>query len=219
MNRIEIFIDGNFFYQASNFFRYQHPEKKRLNLEGIFALAKDALSTPDEPAVLTRTRIYRGRHTDPTQGENVFDDYAIRLGVEMNRFPIQNGEEKEVDVSLALDAYEAVKDNYCDAIVLLAGDVDFLPLIKRIHRLGKTTLLIGFNGTTAEGWTKTSYRLVKEVGSHIFLEEKILDPAHAATLLYQAPQRLDPDPLPLPKVPLPASPADEPPGGPEDASG
>lgn len=196
MIRTEIFIDGNFFFQASNFFRYQHPQKKRLNLEGIITLAKKNLSSSKTPAIITRIRIYRGRYPEPTSGESVFEEFATRVGIEINKFPIQNGEEKEVDVALALDAYETAKDNYCDAIVLLAGDADFLPLIKKIHKCHVKTLLIGCNATTEDSWTKTSYRLAKEVYQCILLDEKIKEPALANLLLYDTGSRSENEPAP-----------------------
>jgi uncharacterized LabA/DUF88 family protein len=189
MNRTEFFIDGNFFYQASNFFRYQHQENKRLNLEGIIELARTHLSERGNPAVITRTRIYRGRHTEPSTGETLFDDFAIRMGIELNHFPMQNGEEKEVDVALALDAYEAAKDHYCENIVLFAGDTDFLPLIKHLHKMGVQTLVIGFNNPAEEGGTKTSYRLVREASGHIFLEDEVKDREKRKKILYETPYK------------------------------
>lgn len=58
--------------------------------------------------------------------------------------------QKGVDVELAIDVLEAAHQDRYDVAVLITGDADFVPLIRRITSLGKQALIAHF---TCEPWT------------------------------------------------------------------
>ncbi|HEY3237449.1 MAG TPA: NYN domain-containing protein, partial [Polyangiaceae bacterium] len=58
--------------------------------------------------------------------------------------------QKGVDVEFAIDVLDFANSNRFDVAVLVAGDEDFVPLVRRVESLGKQILLAHF---VIEGWT------------------------------------------------------------------
>lgn len=78
---------------------------------------------------------------DDAYFERSFEDLLMRLGVSMHFSPVKTdlgtGErrEKGVDVSLALEAYSSAYEGKYDVLVLVAGDGDYVPLVRKLNGL------------------------------------------------------------------------------------
>jgi cold shock CspA family protein len=88
------------------------------------------------------------------------------------------GQEKGIDVWLALEAYELAIYKHFDILVLIAGDGDYVPLVRKLHTLGTQVMLICWdfsyhneNGDIVE--TKTSRQLFSEVFYPVQMSQRI----------------------------------------------
>jgi cold shock CspA family protein len=77
-------------------------------------------------------------------------------------------QEKGIDVWLALEAYELSIYKHFDILVLVAGDGDYVPLVRKLHTLGTQVVLLcwDFAYHNEDGYlveTKTSRHLMEEV--------------------------------------------------------
>jgi cold shock CspA family protein len=105
--------------------------------------------------------------------ENIVTHYLPLRYVENNTW-----QEKGIDVWLALEAYELAIYKRFDVLVLVAGDGDYVPLVRKLNTLGTQVMLISWdysyyneNGIMSE--TKTSRQLLEEVLYPIVMHERI----------------------------------------------
>jgi cold shock CspA family protein/uncharacterized LabA/DUF88 family protein len=180
--RIGIFYDGYYFYKISNYYKYEHEKKSRISISGLHEFIRS------EIAGLTKTDIrqcqiidahyFKGRSSakdlgEKVQSERVFEDILMRENIVSHYLPLRYNEnniaqEKGIDVWLALEAYELAIYKHFDILVLIAGDGDYVPLVRKLHTLGTQVMLICWdfsyhneNGDVVE--TKTSRQLLSEV--------------------------------------------------------
>ncbi|MCL1992412.1 MAG: NYN domain-containing protein [Spirochaetes bacterium] len=180
--RIGIFYDGYYFYKVSNYYKYEHEKKSRISIGGLHEFIRG------EIAGLTKTDIrqcqiidahyFKGRSSakelgEKVQSERVFEDILMRENIVSHYLPLRHGDnntvqEKGIDVWLALEAYELAIHKRFDVLVLVAGDGDYVPLVRKLHTLGTQVMLICWDfsyhnesGDVVE--TKTSWQLQNEV--------------------------------------------------------
>ena len=190
--RIGIFYDGYYFYKVSNYYKYEHEKKSRISISGLHDFIRS------EVASLTKTDIrqcriidahyFKGRSSarelgEKVQSERVFEDILMRENIVSHYLPLRFGEnnvfqEKGIDVWLALEAYELAIYKHFDILVLVAGDGDYVPLVRKLHTVGTQVMLICWdfsyhneNGDIVE--TKTSRQLQEEVFFPIHMYQKI----------------------------------------------
>jgi cold shock CspA family protein len=120
---------------------------------------------------------------EKVQSERVFEDILMRENIVTHYLPLRYGEnntwqEKGIDVWLALEAYELAIYKKFDILVLVAGDGDYVPLIRKLNTLGTRVMLICWdysyyneNGALAE--TRTSRQLLDEVLYPVLMSERI----------------------------------------------
>ncbi|MBH9552117.1 NYN domain-containing protein [Inhella gelatinilytica] len=159
--RIAVFYDGTYFNKVSNYYLYQHERRARLSLKGIhdFVCAEVARL---EGAHLSRCQVvdasyFRARLTAPMAqerdrlyGERMFEDMLVRADVNLYQQHVTvladgSFEERRVDVWMALEAYEAAVLKRYDVVVLLTGDGDFVPLVRKLTGLGTRVMLLGWD--------------------------------------------------------------------------
>jgi cold shock CspA family protein/uncharacterized LabA/DUF88 family protein len=180
--RIGIFYDGYYFYKVSNYYKYEHEKKARISISGLHDFIRS------EVAKLTKTDMrqcqiidahyFKGRSSakdlgEKVQSERVFEDILMRENIVSHYLPLRYGEnnvmqEKGIDVWLALEAYELAIYKHFDILVLVAGDGDYVPLVRKLHTVGTQVMLICWDfsyhnesGDVME--TKTSRQLMEEV--------------------------------------------------------
>ncbi|MDR3130896.1 MAG: NYN domain-containing protein [Treponema sp.] len=180
--RIGIFYDGYYFYKVSNYYKYEHAKKSRISINGLHEFIRNEIS------ILTKTDIrqcqiidahyFKGRSMakelgEKIQSERIFEDILMRENIVSHYLPLMYGEnntvqEKGIDVWLALEAYELAIYKHFDILVLVAGDGDYVPLVRKLHTLGTQVILICWDFTYLNengkpGETKTSRQLLDEV--------------------------------------------------------
>ncbi|MFP4691856.1 MAG: NYN domain-containing protein [Bacteroidales bacterium] len=184
LTRIGVFYDGNYFLHVSNYYNYVHSRQKRLSIAGLHAFIRQQVATKESAKMelcrITDAHYFRGRISaqDAAQRgnqlyyERVFDDILMSEGLVTHYFPIKSfhgkREEKNVDVYLALEAYDMAVCGKIDVLVLIASDGDFVPLIRKVNAMGIRVMLLcwDFDFTNDEGQkviTRTSQGLLKEV--------------------------------------------------------
>jgi cold shock CspA family protein/uncharacterized LabA/DUF88 family protein len=190
--RIGIFYDGYYFYKVSNYYKYEHARKSRISINGLHEFIRN------ETSVLTKTDIrqcqiidahyFKGRSSakelgEKIQSERIFEDILMRENIVSHYLPLMYGEnnsaqEKGIDVWLALEAYELAIYKHFDILVLVAGDGDYVPLVRKLHTLGTQVMLICWDFTFLNengkpGETKTSRQLLDEVFYSVAMHQKI----------------------------------------------
>jgi cold shock CspA family protein/uncharacterized LabA/DUF88 family protein len=190
--RIGIFYDGYYFYKVSNYYKYEHEKKARISISGLHEFIRS------EVAVMTDTDIrqcqiidahyFKGRSSakelgEKVQSERIFEDILMRENIVSHYLPLRYGEnnvaqEKGIDVWLALEAYELAIYKHFDILVLVAGDGDYVPLVRKLHTLGTQVMLICWDfayhnesGDMVE--TKTSRQLLDEVFYPVQMYQRI----------------------------------------------
>ena len=155
--KIGVFYDGNYFSHVSAYYNQAHPRRARLDLNGLHAYIRSQVAKEegcDERfCKIIDTHYFRGRlkTSDPRTNttaiirERCFDDVLIQSGVSPHYLPMGPEGEKGIDVLLSLEAYEMTLYKGYDVVVLVAGDGDFVPLLRKLHGLGARSMLLGWN--------------------------------------------------------------------------
>ena len=173
--RLGVFYDGNFFYQASNFYKYAHARRARVSISGFhrFLLARVARHEGVEPSrcKIVEAHFFRGRFSaadaevkQALYPDRVFEDFLMSEGVNTHFLPIRGKVEKGVDVLLALEAFDVVRRGVIDVLVLITGDGDFIPLVRKTTAAGVRVMVLdwtftGVDETGRERPTVTSSHL------------------------------------------------------------
>jgi uncharacterized LabA/DUF88 family protein/cold shock CspA family protein len=191
--RIGIFYDGQHFFKVSNYYKYEHERKLRINISGFQEFIRNEIAKLYKIDVKQFQRIeahyFKGRPSardigDRVQSERVFEDILMRENIVTHYLPLlydtypNSYKEKGIDVWLALEAYELAIYKHFDILVLVAADGDYVPLVRKLHTLGTQVILPYWNfsyhndnGDPVE--TKTSWQLLEEVFSSIFMTNVI----------------------------------------------
>ena len=94
--------------------------------------------------------------------------------------PGRGSEEKGVDVWLALESYELAIYKQFDVLVLVAGDGDFVPLIRKLNTIGTRVMLLAWDHEWIDqrGYRRsirTSQSLIDEVTYAVMMHDVIDD--------------------------------------------
>jgi uncharacterized LabA/DUF88 family protein len=135
--RVGVFIDvQNMYYSAKNLFG------AKVNFGNIVKEATAGRKLIRAIAYVVSTE---------SKEEQPFFDALYNLGIETKDKPLQifwGGEKKaDWDVGLAVDAIRFSTN--LDAIVLVGGDGDYVPLVEYLRGHGKQVEVISFGGTTS----------------------------------------------------------------------
>jgi len=191
--RIGIFYDGYYFYKISNYYKYEHERKSRISISGLHEFIRNEVATLADIDIrrcqIIDAHYFKGRSLardmgEKVQSERVFEDILMRENIVSHYLPLRLGgdgsfvQEKGIDVWLALEAYELAIYKRFDILVLIAGDGDYVPLVRKLHTLGTQVMLICWDfsyhnehGDVVE--TKTSRQLLSEVFYPIQMSQKI----------------------------------------------
>jgi cold shock CspA family protein/uncharacterized LabA/DUF88 family protein len=191
--RIGIFYDGYYFYKISNYYKYEHEKKSRISISGLHEFIRGEIASLTNMDMrkcqIIDAHYFKGRSLakdmgEKVQSERVFEDILMRENIVSHYLPLRYagegtiGQEKGIDVWLALEAYELAIYKHFDILVLIAGDGDYVPLVRKLHTLGTQVMLICWdfsyhneNGDIVE--TKTSRQLLSEVYYPVQMSQKI----------------------------------------------
>lgn len=171
--RVMVFYDGNFFKQGQIYFRYKE-KRGWFSLSNLHLIleryvAAKSKSSSDVTKVVA-AHYYDGRTTtmvaepEHLEKERDFEMALIQAGIIPHYLPVKESPktvsasdeirfaltQKGVDVLLAIDVLDFANENRFDVAVLISGDEDFVPLVRRVTSLGKHVLLAYFDIDT---WT------------------------------------------------------------------
>ena len=191
LTRVGVFYDGNYFLHVSNYYAFHHLRRARIDVSGLHNYIRREVAkwegAEERYCQIVDAHYFRGRlrahdadERDLLYKERVFDDILSREGVTNHYLPVGPFGEKGIDVWLALEAYELAIYKRFDVVVLIAGDGDFLPLVRKLNTLGTRVMLLGWdfkfvdrNGTERE--TKASQSLLEEATYPILMHQVIDD--------------------------------------------
>ena len=194
--RIGVFYDGNFFLHVSNYYLYHHERSARISIDGLHSFIKIKAAEYEhvdaQACTIVDAHYFRGRlpskiaeERNRLLGERVFEDILLRQNITTHYLPMTSAGEKGIDVWLALETYELAVFKQFNVVVLIAGDGDFLPLVRKLHTLGTRVMLlawdfkyVGENGEERE--TKTAQVLLNEA-TYPVLMSSIIDDRVSAT--------------------------------------
>jgi len=194
LKRIAIFYDGTFFQKLSQYYRYQHPRQKFLDLGGLHEYIRHRVAAVEANnnvslCQIVEAHFFRGRFSlnaakaaNSLETDRLIDQLLMFAGVVAHYYPMNEKstppEEKGIDVWLALEAYDMAVHKRFDVLVLLAGDQDYVPLIRKVNGLGTRVMMIGVDleYTDQNGdkrYQKTSQRLIDEASYTVMLTEEV----------------------------------------------
>ena len=190
--RIGIFYDGYYFYKVSNYYKYEHEKKSRISINGLHEFIRSEVAAQTKMDMrqcqIIDAHYFKGRSSakelgEKVQSERIFEDILMRENIVSHYLPLRYGEnnvvqEKGIDVWLALEAYELAIYKRFNILVLVAGDGDYVPLVRKLHTLGTQVMLVCWdfsyhneNGDMVE--TKTSRQLMEEVFYPVQMRQRI----------------------------------------------
>ena len=195
--RIGIFYDGQYFFNVSNYYAYQHERRARISVEGLHNFIRKQVAEVTKVDVnlcqIVDAHYFRGRLSardansqNKLYHERVFDDILMGENIVSHYLPLRKSndgsrQEKGIDVWLALEAYELAIYKRFDVIALIACDGDYVPLVRKLNTLGTRVMLLSWdfkykdeNGNDRE--TKTSQPLLDEVTYPVPMHQLIDDP-------------------------------------------
>jgi len=196
--RIAVFYDGAYFFKVSSYYLYQHERRARLSFRGVhdFVVAEVAQREGIAPSrcQIVDATYFQGRLTaqqaaeqDRLFSDRVFEDALTRADIALFQQhlasrPDGSYEEKRIDVWLALEAYEMTSLKNYDVCVLITGDGDFVPLVRKLNTLGARVMLLGWefeyereDGRTMR--TQVSTGLIDRVNYPVLMKPLIDDRA------------------------------------------
>jgi cold shock CspA family protein len=217
--RLGIVYDGNFFLHVSNYYLYHHDRNARISLDGLHAFVRSKAAelegTEARYCPIVDAHYFRGRlpskvveERNRLLSERVFEDILIRQNITTHYLPVSSAGEKGIDVWLALETYELAVLKRFNVIVLIAGDGDFVPLVRKLNSLGTRVMLLGWDfryqdENADERETKTSQALQAECTYPVMMSSLIdaADPEDALVnnLFVPTPQYSRPSPRPDPE--------------------
>ena len=181
--RVGVFYDGNYFLKISDYYYFQHERKARISLEGLHEFIRHQVAEEEDVDVrlaqITTAHFFRGRlsATEARDKDRLFhdrllDDILMNLGVCTHYMPLKTRDgrlqEKGIDVWLSLEALELALHKSLDVVVLIAGDSDYVPLIRKLNTVGTRVMLLNwdfkyedFKGETRV--TRASQQLLEQV--------------------------------------------------------
>lgn len=191
LTRIGVFYDGSFFFHVSNYYLYHHERRCRIGIAGLHRFIREEVArcegTDARYCQIVDAHYFRGRlaaadaqDRDLLLKERSFDDVLMREGVVTHYLPLVPGREVGIDVWFALEAFEAAMLKRFSVVVLVAGDGDYVPLVRKLNTVGARIMVLGWdfkyidNGGT-ERQTRTSQALLDEVTYPVLLSTIIDD--------------------------------------------
>lgn len=181
--RIAVFYDGNFFSHVSNYYNYHHPRHARIDFNALHEFVRNEIAAQERTDVrycqIVDAHYFRGRKSARDANlaaERSFDEVLMRAGITTHYTPLTRYGEKGIDVWLALEAFELVILKKYSVVVLIAGDSDYIPLLRKLATFGARVLLLGWNFKSLgadgiERETRTSQMLLDEATYPVMMSE------------------------------------------------
>ena len=198
LSRIGIFYDGNYFRSVSNYYSMAHPKRARISIGGLHDFIRSRVAAEESTDIkftqIVDAHYFRGRfkareaeERDILFQERSFEDVLMYEGVTTHYLPRGREGEKGIDVWLALEAFEMAIYKRFDVLALIAGDGDFLPLVRKLNTLGTRVMVIGWDFSYTDGSGNT-----RETGTSQALLNEATYPLKMAEIIDAAENESDP---------------------------
>lgn len=193
LTRIGVFYDGNYFIHVNNYYNYAHERRSRLSFPGLHEFIRNQVSQEENTDIrlchIVDSHFFRGRLSaseasrDRLYHDRVFDDILMSEGIVTHYLPLKSRggkkEEKGIDVWLALEAFELAYYKRFNVLVLIAGDGDYVPLVRKLNTLGTRVMVLSWDFEYQNDpekpprVTRTSQDLLEEVTYPVAMHEII----------------------------------------------
>lgn len=200
LSRIGIFYDGGYFSVVNNFYNFTHHRRSRLHLGGLHDFVRREVAAAEDIAVsycqVVDVHWFRGRlpvgelSSSQLEADRIWDDVLTSFGIVTHYLPVtsrpgQPRQEKGIDVWFALEVLELALMNRFDVVVLITGDGDYVPLVRKLNARGVRVMLLGWHITWRtpygeERAIRTAEALAREVTYRVRMEEVIGDEVEGA---------------------------------------
>lgn len=191
--RIAVFYDGTYFAKVSNYYAYQHERQARISIKGLHEFISAEVARNEgldaRQCQIVDASYFRGRLSaqqafdqNKLYSERVFEDVLMRADITLFQTPVvtQDGkhQEKGIDVWLALEAYEMASLKRYDVCVLITGDGDFVPLVRKLNTLGSRVMLLGWDFEYERDGKSLTTRVATTLIDHVnypVMMDKLID--------------------------------------------
>ncbi|MBU9200125.1 NYN domain-containing protein [Burkholderia multivorans] len=163
LTKIGIFFDGSYFSGVSSYYLNEHQRHARLSITGIRNYVVQRVAREEgvdsRHCRIVEAHLFAGRisafdarerETDVLFKERQWDEILQREDVTAHYMPMGLRGEKGIDVSLALECYESVVLKGLDVVVLVTGDGDFVPLVRKLNARGVRAMVLGWSYAFAD---------------------------------------------------------------------
>ncbi len=191
LTSIVVFYDGMHFKHVSDYYNYFHHRRARINISGLHKFVCELVAEREgvNPKFcrIVDAHYFRGRisaleaeEQNLLLNERKFEDVLISEGVTAHFLPLRpSSGEKGIDVWLSLEAFDLAISKRYDICVLITGDADYLPLVRKLNTLGIRVMLLAWDIEYVDRRanrksTKTSQDLIDAV-TYPVLMDKIID--------------------------------------------
>lgn len=191
--RIAVFYDGSYFHNISTYYKYFHSRANFITFTGLHEFIRHKVAEKEKVDVsfcqIVEAHFFRGRFSlsaaktaKALESDRFMDQLLMFAGVVSHYYPINEKvnppEEKGIDVWLSLEAYDLAVHKRFDVLVLIAGDQDFVPLIRKVNGIGTRVMLFGMDveykdQSGKDRWINTSQLLLDEASYPIMLSQEI----------------------------------------------
>ena len=177
MKNISVFYDGYYLRLIIGY--YHRVRKQYMDLSALHRFIGRKL----EGRVMD-AHIYQGRSLPEYGGEyrlrqeRYFDLSLAKAGIQSHVLPLSSsGTEKGIDVWLALDVFEHAMSKQCDVVVLIAGDADYVPLLRKLKYTDAKSAVLGWTIPDVDGSHRigASIVLLREADQAIAMEAVLND--------------------------------------------
>lgn len=208
LTRAAVFIDGGFFISANSYYVAVHKVRSDISLRGLLNFVKVEVARLEHTDVklctIAEAHWFRGRFTTEqlnshagndrkasgmAMEERQLDDDLVAAGIIQHQFPIHinqetgKASEKAIDVLFSLEAYEVCSRKGYEVAVLVAGDRDYVPLVKKLTALGVRVVLLSWNMEYVLGNYKRAQRTSQHLANectYVLEMEKLIDTMHVS---------------------------------------
>lgn len=161
-SKLMVFVDGeNFAIRYKNYLKeYAQPDHVQY-YEDIFLWSKLLNSACHNSFQVIRKHYYTSVFGDTKKLEEI-EDYIKNHDIDAPRVfkKKRNGKTKKVDISLATEMlHHATKQNY-DTALLIAGDEDYVPLVKAVQSEGCRVIVWFFSHGISRGLKNSADRFI-----------------------------------------------------------
>lgn len=191
--RIAVFYDGTYFSKINTYYRHQHARKSNLTFTGFHEYLRHKIAEKEQVDAafcqVVEAHFFRGRFSltaakaaNQLESDRFVDQLLMWAGIVSHYYPMNENasppEEKGIDVWLALEAYDLAVHKRFDVLALIAGDQDFVPLVRKVNGIGTRVMVIGADvqWTDPSGrpnYINVSQRLIGEASYPILINQEI----------------------------------------------